>query len=99
MSIISPLAIVEDGAVIGKDVTIGHYCFISSQTTIGDGTNIEQNTCIYGKTTIGKHNQIFSHAVIGSIPQDLKYAGEDVELVIGDYNKIREFDFHSGFND
>lgn len=91
MSKISPLAIIEDGATIGKDVEIGPYCFISSQATIGDGTKIEQNTSIYGKTTIGKNNHIFSHAVIGSIPQDLKFAGEDVELIIGDNNKIREF--------
>lgn len=88
---ISPLAIIEDGAVIGKNVEIGPYCFISSQATIGDDTIIEQNSCIYGKTTVGKGNRIFSHAVIGSIPQDLKFAGEEVELVIGDYNKIREF--------
>ena len=91
MSKISPLAIIEDGAVIGQDVEIGPYCFISSQATIGDGTVIDQCTSIYGKTTIGKNNHIFSHAVIGSIPQDLKFAGEDVELVIGDNNKIREF--------
>ncbi|MEA3330990.1 MAG: acyl-ACP--UDP-N-acetylglucosamine O-acyltransferase [Campylobacterota bacterium] len=91
MSKISPLAIIEDGAIIGKDVEIGPYCLISSQATIGDGTIIDQNTSIYGKTTIGKNNHIFSHAVIGSIPQDLKFGGEDVELVIGDHNKIREF--------
>lgn len=88
---ISPLAIIEDGAVIGDNVEIGPYCFISSQATIGDGTTIAQSSCIYGKTTIGKNNQIFSHAVLGSIPQDLKFAGEDVELIIGDHNKIREF--------
>jgi len=40
---------------------------------------------------IGKGNHIFSHAVIGSIPQDLKYNGEEVELIIGDNNRIREF--------
>ena len=91
MSKISPLAIIEDGAVIGKDVEIAPYCFISSQTTIGDGTTIAQNSCIYGKTTIGKNNKIFSHAVLGSIPQDLKFQGEDVELIIGDNNTIREF--------
>lgn len=91
MSKISPLAIIEDGAVIGTDVEIGPYCFISAQTTIGDGSIIDQCTSIYGKTTIGKNNHIFSHAVIGSIPQDLKFAGEDVELIIGDNNKIREF--------
>ncbi|MFA6138034.1 MAG: acyl-ACP--UDP-N-acetylglucosamine O-acyltransferase [Sulfurimonas sp.] len=88
---ISPLAIIEDGAIIGKDVEIGAYCLISSQTTIGDGTKIEQSSAIYGKTTIGKNNHIYSHAVIGSVPQDLKFAGEDVELVIGDNNIIREF--------
>ncbi len=91
MSKISPLAIIEDGAVIGDNVEIGPYCFISSETTIGEGTSIAQGACIYGKTTIGKHNQIFSHAVLGSIPQDLKFNGEDVELIIGDYNRIREF--------
>ncbi len=91
MSKISPQAIIEDGAVIGKDVEIGAFCFISSQATIGDGTTIAQGSCIYGKTTIGKNNTIFSHSVLGSVPQDLKFAGEDVELIIGDNNKIREF--------
>jgi UDP-N-acetylglucosamine acyltransferase len=91
MSKISPHAIIEDGAKIGDNVEIGPFCFISKEATIGDGTTIGANTCIYGKTTIGKNNHIFSHAVLGSIPQDLKYAGEEVELIIGDNNTIREF--------
>ena len=91
MSKISPHAIIEDGAIIGTDVEIGPFCFVSSESKIGDGTTIAQNSCIYGKTTIGKNNKIFSHAVIGSIPQDLKFNGEDVELIIGDNNTIREF--------
>jgi len=91
LSNISPQAVIEDGAQIGEDVTIAPFCFISKDATIGDGTVIDHSTCIYGKTTIGKNNHIFSHAVIGSVPQDLKFAGEDVELIIGDNNKIREF--------
>lgn len=91
MSKISPHAIIEDGATIGKDVEIGPFCFVSKDAKIGDGTTIAQNSCIYGNTTIGKNNTVFSHAVIGSIPQDLKYNGEDVELIIGDNNTIREF--------
>ncbi|MBA1438683.1 MAG: acyl-ACP--UDP-N-acetylglucosamine O-acyltransferase [Epsilonproteobacteria bacterium] len=91
MSNISKLAVIEDGAIIGKDVEIGAFCHISAQAVIGDGTKIAQGASIYGKTTIGKNNKIFSHAVIGSIPQDLKFDGEDVELIIGDNNKIREF--------
>jgi len=91
MSTISPLAIIEDGAVIGENVSIAPYAFVSAKAVIGEGTTIAQCACIYGKTTIGKNNRIFSHAVIGSDPQDLKFNGEDVELIIGDNNTIREF--------
>jgi len=91
LSNISSHAIIEDGAIIGENVEIGPFCFVSKDAKIGDETTIAQNTCIYGNTTIGKNNTIFSHAVIGSIPQDLKYNGEDVELIIGDNNTIREF--------
>jgi UDP-N-acetylglucosamine acyltransferase len=91
MSNIHPTAIIEDGAIIGDNVTIGAYSYISAKATIGDGTTIATHVIIDGKTTIGKNNQIFSHAVVGSIPQDLKFKGEDVELIIGDSNKIREF--------
>ena len=91
MSNIHPTVIIEDGAVIGKNVTIGPFVTISSQSIIGDNTVIDAHANIAGKTTIGINNHIFSHAVVGSIPQDLKFSGEDVELIIGNNNKIREF--------
>jgi UDP-N-acetylglucosamine acyltransferase len=88
---ISPHSVIEEGAQIADNVEIGPFCHISAQAIIGEGTTIAANTCIYGKTTIGKNNKIFSHAAIGSIPQDLKFNGEDVELIVGDNNNIREF--------
>ena len=91
MENIHPTAIVEDGAKIGENVKIGAYSYIAKNVVIGDNTEIATHTLIEGYTTIGKGNKIFSHAVIGSIPQDLKYNGERVELVIGDNNNIREF--------
>ena len=90
MSLIHPTAIIDEKAKIGKDVKIGAYSVIGPDVTIGDGTTISTHVLIEGNTTIGEENQIFSHAVLGSIPQDLKFDGEDVELVIGDRNKIRE---------
>ena len=84
-------AIIEDGALIGENVTIGAFSIISKDVKIDDNTTIGSHCVIEGKTTIGKNNQIFSHAALGTIPQDLKYHGEDVELIIGDNNKIREF--------
>ena len=91
MSTIHKTAVIEEGAIIGENVTIGPFVTISAQTTIGNDTVIDAHAVIAGKTTIGKANHIFSHAVVGSIPQDLKFNGEDVELIIGDNNKIREF--------
>jgi UDP-N-acetylglucosamine acyltransferase len=91
MSNIHPTAVIEDGATIGNNVKIGPFVTISSQTIIGDDNIIDAHANIAGKTTIGNGNHIFSHAVVGSIPQDLKFNGEDVELIIGDNNKIREF--------
>lgn len=91
MGNIHPTAIIEDGATIGENVTIGAYSYIGKNAIIGDGTIIDTHTLIEGYTTIGKNNHIFSHATIGSIPQDLKYNGEKSELIIGDNNKIREY--------
>lgn len=91
MNNIHKTAIIEDGAILGENITVGAYTIIGKDVKIGDGTVIDSNTVIAGKTTIGKNNHIFSHASIGTIPQDLKFNGEDVELIIGDNNKIREY--------
>ncbi len=91
MNNIHTTAIVEDGVILGDNITVGAFSIIKNGVTIGDGTTIGSHTLIEGKTTIGTNNEIFSHSVLGSIPQDLKFNGEDVELIIGDNNKIREF--------
>ncbi|SFV91121.1 Acyl-[acyl-carrier-protein]--UDP-N-acetylglucosamine O-acyltransferase [hydrothermal vent metagenome] len=91
MTDIHPTAIVKEGAVLGNNVTVGPFAYIGPKVTIGDGTTVASHAVIEGKTTIGKHNRIFSHAAVGTIPQDLKYDGEESELIIGDHNIIREF--------
>lgn len=91
MGNIHQTAIIENGATIADDVQIGPFTIIGPNVKIDSGTTIGSHCVIEGKTTIGKNNQIFSHAALGTIPQDLKFHGEDVELIIGDNNKIREF--------
>ncbi|MBP7741815.1 MAG: acyl-ACP--UDP-N-acetylglucosamine O-acyltransferase [Aliarcobacter sp.] len=91
MNNIHKTAIIEEGAILGDNITIGAFTIIGKDVKIGDGTIVDSHTLIDGKTTIGKNNHIFSHAAIGTIPQDLKFNGEDVELIIGDNNKIREY--------
>ena len=84
-------AIIEDGATIEDGVTIGAFCYISKEATIKSGVRLDNGVMIYGDTTIGEGTHIYSHAVIGSDPQDISYAGEATKLVIGKNNKIREF--------
>ena len=91
MSLIHASAVIEDGAILGSNVTVGPFAYIGSQVKIGDNTTVAPHAVIEGKTTIGKNNRIFSHSAVGTIPQDLKFDGEDVQLIIGDNNTIREF--------
>ncbi len=91
MATISELAVVEEGAEIGEGVEIGPFAYVSAKAKIGARTTIGQCARIDGDTTIGEECRIFSHAVVGSIPQDLKFHGEEVKLIIGDRNTIREF--------
>ncbi|MGB0663549.1 MAG: acyl-ACP--UDP-N-acetylglucosamine O-acyltransferase [Pontibacterium sp.] len=87
---IHPQAIVDPTANIADDVKIGPWTYIGPNVTIDEGTVIESHVVIKGPTRIGKGNRIFQFSSIGEECQDLKYNGEPTELVIGDYNTIRE---------
>jgi len=91
MASIHPTAVVEEGAVLADNVTVGPFAYIGPRVRIGEGTTVASHAVIEGITTIGRHNRIFPHAAVGTIPQDLKYDGEESELIIGDHNTIREF--------
>ena len=94
---IHPSAIIENGAKIGNNVTIGAYSIIGKDVSIGDGTLIKPHVVIEGITKIGQNNTIFQFASIGSIPQDLKFEGEPSKTIIGNNNSIREFvTIHAG---
>ncbi len=83
-------AIVDKSAVIGKDVQIGPYAVIGENVSIGDATIIGAHA-VLEYADIGKGCKIFSHAAVGTPPQDLKYAGEKTKSIIGDATVIREF--------
>lgn len=87
---ISPLAVIEEGAVIGANVEIGPFSVIGKDVKIGKGTKIHSHVVIQGNTEIGEDNQIFQFASIGEINQDLKYNGELTKTIIGNRNRIRE---------
>jgi len=87
---IDPRAVVSHGAELGTGVEVGPFSVIGDGVRVGSDTVIGPHVVLEGRTTIGSGNRIFQFASVGAIPQDLKYAGEDSELVIGDRNQIRE---------
>ena len=88
---ISPLAFIHPNAKIGENVTIGPFVCIESDVIIGDNCVIDASATICQYTQIGKNCHVFPSAVIGAIPQDLKFRGEETWTIIGDNNVLREF--------
>jgi UDP-N-acetylglucosamine acyltransferase len=87
---ISPLAYVHPEAKIGANVTIDPFAFIDRNVEIGEGTHIMSNAVISYGSRIGKSCLIFPGSVIGGIPQDLKFVGEETTVEIGDRTTVRE---------
>lgn len=87
---ISPLAFVDPEAKIGENCEIGPFCFIDKNVVIGDNNVLMNSVTLLAGTRVGNDNTFFPGAVIGAVPQDLKFRGEDTTVEIGDNNKIRE---------
>ncbi|MFA5410357.1 MAG: acyl-ACP--UDP-N-acetylglucosamine O-acyltransferase [Candidatus Omnitrophota bacterium] len=88
---IHPTAIVSKKAKLADDIQVGPYAVIGDSVTIGQGTKVGAHCLIEGNTRIGKACEVFTGAVLGSRPQDLKYKEEKSFLEIGDNNIIREY--------
>ncbi len=88
---IHPTAVVSSEASLEERVAVGPYSTIGPRVRIGKGCHIGSHVVIEGPTRIGAECRFYSFASIGLPPQDLKYKGEDSELLIGDHNVFREF--------
>lgn len=87
---IHPTAVVEVGAEIGADVTIGPYSLIGGAVKLAEGVSVDAGTIIRGRTAIGARTRISAHVLIGGEPQDLSYRGEDTAVEVGSDCIIRE---------
>lgn len=88
---IHPMAIVEDGAKIGNNVTIEAYAIVKGTVTLEDNVVIKSHAYIDGYTTIGNGTVIWPSASIGTKTQAIKYNGEKTFVIIGKNCEIREF--------
>lgn len=87
---ISNLAYIDPAAKIGSNVKVDPFAVIEAGTSVGDGSHIMSHSIIMSGSHLGKNCKIFPGAVIGAIPQDLKFVGEETTVQIGDRTTIRE---------
>jgi len=89
-TLIHPTAIIEKGAELGSNVSVGPYSVIGSDVKIADNNIIESHVVINGHTTIGNGNHFFPFSAIGAAPQSIAYKGDPTEVRIGNNNTFRE---------
>ncbi len=87
---IHPTAQVHPEAQVDSSADIGPFCTVGKHVKIGKETRLISHVSVDGRTEIGDGNVVFPFTVLGAVPQDLKYKGEETRLIIGDHNQIRE---------
>ncbi len=87
---IHPTAVVHPTAIVGPRVHIGPYAVVGEHVVLGEGTVLGPHAVVEPYTTLGRECHVHGGAVVGGVPQDLKFAGERSSTIIGDRNVIRE---------
>ncbi len=91
MANIHPTAVVDSGARLADDVTVGPFCIVESDVEIGAGSVLRSHAVVRRYTTLGMNNTLDSFVVLGGEPQDVKFDPDsETYLRIGDNNAFRE---------
>ena len=88
---VHPTAIIEQGAELDENVTIGAYAYVGAHVRISCGTTVMHHATIDGATVLGEDNEVHPYAYIGGKTHDMKYRGGVQHLQIGARNVFREF--------
>lgn len=91
MTTIHPTAIVDAGAELGTDVTVGAFSILHDDVVVGDGCQLGPHVTLLPGTRLGRNVTVHQGAVLGGQPQDLKFAGEKTLLEVGDGTTLREY--------
>ncbi len=87
---VHPGAVVEEGAEIAAGAVVGPFSVVGPDVVLKPGVVLKSHAVVTGHTEIGEETVIFPGAVVGEIPQDLKFRGENTRLIVGQRNRIRE---------
>ena len=87
---IHPNAVIHPRAELDSSVEIGPWCTIGPQVKIAKNVKLHSNVVVDGWTTIDEGTEVYPFSLLGVTPQDLKYKGENTQLIVGKNNVIRE---------
>ena len=87
---IHPTAVVDPAARVAADATVGPFCVVGPGVVLEESVSLRAHVVVEGDTVIGAGTTVWPFAVLGAVPQDLKYAGEATRLRVGPGNRIRE---------
>ena len=88
---IHPTAIVSPEAELGDGAEIGAFTIIGPQVTVGPRSRIAARATLEQNVRLGADCQVGTGSILGGAPQDLKYAGEETWVEIGDGTVVREY--------
>lgn len=88
---IHPTAIVDASAVIGAGATIGPWAYVGPNCTVGAGSVLAMRATLEANVRLGANVKVGIGTVLGGLPQDLKFKGEETWVEIGDGTTIREY--------
>ena len=90
MSRIHPTAVVDPGAKLADDVTVGALCVVDGEVELGPGVELGSHVLVTGRTRVGARTRIYPFSAVGVPPQTQGFDGRAGALVIGTDNVIRE---------
>ena len=88
---IHPTAIVDKKAEIGAGVEIGPWAFVGPHCSVGTGSKLAMRVTLESHVRLGENVTVGIGSVLGGLPQDLKFKGEETWVEIGDGTTIREY--------
>ena len=89
---IHPTAVIEDGVNLGEGVSVGPFSYVQTGVSIGAATVLGPHVTVLEHTTLGEACHLHAGAVVGDLPQDLAFGGEETYVRIGDRCEIRPRD-------
>lgn len=88
---IHPTAIIDSGAELAADVEVGPWAIVGPHCTVGAGAVLAARSVLESHVRLGAKVRVGIGSVLGGLPQDLKFKGEETWVEVGDGTTIREY--------